>query len=77
MWNGHVIRGHIAESKIPNDEELPARALSDTGTASMQWEAKARMATSPRGNALVLLASVATWAKSSARLDKRGIPETF
>ena len=29
-------RGHIAENKIPNDEELPARALSDTGTASMQ-----------------------------------------
>ena len=35
-WDGHVIRGLIAEDKIPNDEELPARALSDTGTAPLQ-----------------------------------------
>ena len=76
MWNGHVIRGHIAENKIPNDEELPARALSDTGTASMPWEAKARTATRPRDRALLLHASVVTWA-NSARVEKRGIPETF
>ena len=62
--------------EVRGDEKLHARALSDAGTASMPWEAKARTATRPRDNALLLHASVTTWA-SSARLDKRGIPETF